>query len=181
MFSKMMAGMSKLAGMPKALLSSKDELDELDALDANGLPKNPSMPGQAPGQVPGAPPPAAPVVNVASNTAEQAANQSIGQMVGQRMEGLRDVASDPGGYAMGRIGSSFDNLRDATQNPAKYAADRISKAMSGELDVEDKLRAKSRARMQQFQSQAMQDYQAGQQGIQLPTGYFNSAQRGLMT
>ncbi len=169
MFSAMMAGMSKLAGMPKALLSSQDELE---GLDENGLPKNPGMPGEVP--------PVAPVVNVATNTADQAANQSIGQMVGQRMEGLRDIASDPGAYAMGRIGSSFDNLRSATQNPAKYAADRISKAMSGELEEEDKARARSRARMQQFQSQAMQDYQAGQQGVQLPTGYFNSAQRGLM-
>ena len=169
MFSAMMAGMSKLAGMPKALLSSQDELE---GLDENGLPKNPGMPGEVP--------PVAPVVNVATNTADQAANQSIGQMVGQRMEGLRDIASDPGAYAMGRIGSSFDNLRSATQNPAKYAADRISKAMSGELEEEDRARARSRARMQQFQSQARQDYQAGQQGVQLPTGYFNSAQRGLM-
>ncbi len=173
MFSAMMAGMSKLAGMPKALLSSQDELE---GLDENGLPINPPMPGQ----VPGAPPATAPVVNVATNTADQAAKQSIGKMVGQRMEGLRDIASDPGAYAMGRIGSSFDNLRSATQSPAKYAADRISKAMSGELEEEDKARARSRARMQQFQSQAMQDYQAGQQGVQLPTGYFNSAQRGLM-
>lgn len=181
MFSAMMAGMSKMAGMPKALLSSQDELE---GLDENGLPITPPMPGQLPGgmpgQVPGAPPPAAPVVNVATNTAEQAANPTLGQMVGQRMEGLRDIASDPGGYAMERIGSSFDNLKSATQNPAKYAADRISKAMSGELEEEDRARALSRARMQQFQSQAMQDYQAGQQGVQLPTGYFNSAQRGLM-
>jgi hypothetical protein len=168
MFSAMMAAMAGKAGFPNGLMGD----EEPDGLDENGLPKNPGMPGEVP-TVP-------PVVNVATNTAEQAANQSIGQMVGQRMEGLRDVASDPGAYAMGRIGSSFDNLRSATQNPAKYAADRISKAMSGELEEEDKARARSRARMQQFQSQAMQDYQAGQQGVQLPTGYFNSAQRGLM-
>ena len=168
MFSAMMAAMAGKAGFPNGLMGD----EEPDGLDENGLPKNPGMPGEVP--------PVAPVVNVATNTAEQAANQSIGQMVGQRMEGLRDIASDPGGYAMGRIGSSFDNLRSATQNPAKYAADRISKAMSGELEEEDKARARSRARMQQFQSQAMQDYQAGQQGVQLPTGYFNSAQRGLM-
>jgi hypothetical protein len=164
----MMAAMAGKAGFPNGLMGD----EEPDGLDENGLPKNPGMPGEVP--------PVAPVVNVATNTTEQAANQSIGQMVGQRMEGLRDIASDPGAYAMGRIGSSFDNLRSATQNPAKYAADRISKAMSGELEEEDKARARSRARMQQFQSQAMQDYQAGQQGVQLPTGYFNSAQRGLM-
>ena len=168
MFSKMMAAMAGKAGFPNGLMGD----EEPDGLDENGLPKNPGMPGEVP--------PVAPVVNVATNTAEQAANPTLGQMVGQRMEGLRDIASDHGAYAMGRIGSSFDNLRSATQNPAKYAADRISKAMSGELEEEDRARARSRARMQQFQSQAMQDYQAGQQGVQLPTGYFNSAQRGLM-
>ena len=180
MFSSMMAGMSKLAGMPKALLSSKDELD----LDENGLPINPPMPGQVPrgmpGQVPGAPPAASPVVNVAANSAEQAANQSIGQMVGQRMEGLRDIASDPGAYAMGRIGGAVDRVTSLAQDPVAYAEQRFRMALDGTLDEEERAAAKSRARMQQFQSQAMQDYQAGQQATQLPTGYFNSAQRGLM-
>ena len=173
MFSAMMAGMSKLAGMPKALLSSKDELE---GLDENGLPINPPMPGQ----VPGAPPAAAPVVNVATNTAEQAANPTIGQMVGQRMEGLRDIASDPGGYAMGRIGGAVDRVTSLAQDPLAYAEQRMRMALDGTLDEEERAAAKSRARMQQFQSQAMQDYQAGQRATQLPTGYFNSAQRGLM-
>ena len=164
MFSKMMAGMSKLAGMPKALLSSKDELE---GLDENGLPINPPMPGQVPGgmpgQVPGAPPAAAPVVNVATNTAEQAANPTLGQMVGQRMEGLRDI-----------------RVTSLAQDPLAYAEQRMRMALDGTLEEEERAAAKSRARMQQFQSQAMQDYQAGQQATQLPTGYFNSAQRGLM-
>jgi hypothetical protein len=169
MFSAMMAGMSKLAGMPKALLSSQDELE---GLDENGLPKNPGMPGEVP--------PVAPVVNVATNTADQAANQSIGQMVGQRMEGLRDIASDPGGYAMGRIGGAVDRVTSLAQDPLAYAEQRMRMALDGTLDEEERAAAKSRARMQQFQSQAMQDYQAGQRATQLPTGYFNSAQRGLM-
>ena len=169
MFSAMMAGMSKLAGMPKALLSSQDELE---GLDENGLPKNPGMPGEVP--------PVAPVVNVATNAAEQAANQSIGQMVGQRMEGLRDIASDPGAYAMGRIGGAVDRVTSLTQDPLAYAEQRMRMALDGTLDEEERAAAKSRARMQQFQSQAMQDYQAGQRATQLPTGYFNSAQRGLM-
>ena len=169
MFSAMIAGMSKLAGMPKALLSSQDELE---GLDENGLPKNPGMPGEVP-TVP-------PVVNVATNTAEQAADQSIGQMVGQRMEGLRDIASDPGGYAMGRIGGAVDRVTSLTQDPLAYAEQRMRMALDGTLDEEERAAAKSRARMQQFQSQAMQDYQAGQRATQLPTGYFNSAQRGLM-
>jgi hypothetical protein len=169
MFSAMMAGMSKLAGMPNALLSSQDELE---GLDENGLPKNPGMPGEVP--------PVAPVVNVATNTADQAANQSIGQMVGQRMEGLRDIASDPGGYAMGRIGGAVDRVTSLAQDPLAYAEQRMRMALDGTLDEEERAAAKSRARMQQFQSQAMQDYQAGQRATQLPTGYFNSAQRGLM-
>jgi hypothetical protein len=96
------------------------------------------------------------------------------------MEGLRDVASDPGAYAMGRIGGAVDRVTSLTQDPLAYAEQRMRMALDGTLDEEERAAAKSRARMQQFQSQAMQDYQAGQRATQLPTGYFNSAQRGLM-
>ena len=172
MFSKMMAAMAGKAGFPNGLVGD----EEVEGLDENGLPKNPGMPGQ----VPGAPPAAAPVVNVATNTAEQAANPTLGQMVGQRMEGLRDIASDPGAYAMGRIGGAVDRVTSLAQDPVAYAEQRFRMALDGTLDEEERAAAKSRARMQQFQSQAMQDYQAGQRATQLPTGYFNSAQRGLM-
>ncbi len=168
MFSSMMAAMAGKAGFPNGLMGD----EEPDGLDENGLPKNPGMPGEVP--------PVAPVVNVATNTADQAANQSIGQMVGQRMEGLRDIASDPGAYAMGRIGGAVDRVTSLTQDPLAYAEQRMRMALDGTLDEEERAAAKSRARMQQFQSQAMQDYQAGQRATQLPTGYFNSAQRGLM-
>lgn len=168
MFSSMMAAMAGKAGFPNGLMGD----EEPDGLDENGLPKNPGMPGEVP--------PVAPVVNVATNAAEQAANQSIGQMVGQRMEGLRDIASDPGAYAMGRIGGAVDRVTSLTQDPLAYAEQRMRMALDGTLDEEERAAAKSRARMQQFQSQAMQDYQAGQRATQLPTGYFNSAQRGLM-
>ena len=168
MFSKMMAAMAGKAGFPNGLVGD----EEPDGLDENGLPKNPGMPGEVP--------PVAPVVNVATNTAEQAANPTLGQMVGQRMEGLRDIASDPGAYAMGRIGGAVDRVTSLTQDPLAYAEQRMRMALDGTLDEEERAAAKSRARMQQFQSQAMQDYQAGQQATQLPTGYFNSAQRGLM-
>jgi len=164
----MMAAMAGKAGFPNGLMGD----EEPDGLDENGLPKNPGMPGEVP--------PVAPVVNVATNTAAQAANQSIGQMVGQRMEGLRDIASDPGAYAMGRIGGAVDRVTSLTQDPLAYAEQRMRMALDGTLDEEERAAAKSRARMQQFQSQAMQDYQAGQRATQLPTGYFNSAQRGLM-
>jgi hypothetical protein len=169
MFSAMMAGMSKLAGMPNALLSSQDELE---GLDENGLPKNPGMPGEVP--------PVAPVVNVATNTADQAANQSIGQMVGQRMEGLRDIASDPGGYAMGQIGSRLDGVRGLVQDPRKYAADRLAKAMNPITDAEEVKFKRAMARMRNFQAEGESQFAAGRQAVQLPTGYFNSAQRGLM-
>tara|TARA_R110000796_G_scaffold94340_1_gene199094 strand:- start:5015 stop:5521 length:507 start_codon:yes stop_codon:yes gene_type:complete len=168
MFSAMMAAMAGKAGFPNGLVGD----EEPDGLDENGLPKNPGMPGEVP--------PVAPVVNVATNTAEQAANPTLGQMVGQRMEGLRDIASDPGAYAMGRIGGAVDRVTSLTQDPLAYAEQRMRMALDGTLDEEERAAAKSRARMQQFQSQAMQDYQAGQRATQLPTGYFNSAQRGLM-
>lgn len=172
MFSSMMAAMAGKAGFPNGLIGD----EEPEGLDENGLPITPPMPGQ----VPGAPPPAAPVVNVATNTAEEIANPTLGQMVGQRMEGLRDIASDPGAYAMGRIGGAVDRVTSLAQDPLAYAEQRMRMALDGTLDAEERAAAKSRARMQQFQSQAMQDYQAGQQATQLPTGYFNSAQRGLM-
>ena len=168
MFSSMMAAMAGKAGFPNGLMGD----EEPDGLDENGLPKNPGMPGEVP--------PVPPVVNVATNTAEQAADQSLGQMVGQRMEGLRDIASDPGAYAMGRIGGAVDRVTSLAQDPLAYAEQRMRMALDGTLDEEERAAAKSRARMQQFQSQAMQDYQAGQRATQLPTGYFNSAQRGLM-
>lgn len=172
MFSSMMAAMAGKAGFPNGLIGD----EEPEGLDENGLPITPPMPGQ----VPGAPPPAAPVVNVATNTAEEIANPTLGQMVGQRMEGLRDIASDPGAYAMGRIGGAVDRVTSLAQDPVAYAEQRFRMALDGTLDEEERAAAKSRARMQQFQSQAMQDYQAGQRATQLPTGYFNSAQRGLM-
>ena len=172
MFSSMMAAMAGKAGFPNGLIGD----EEPEGLDENGLPITPPMPGQ----VPGAPPAAAPVVNVATNTAEEIANPTLGQMVGQRMEGLRDIASDPGAYAMGRIGGAVDRVTSLAQDPVAYAEQRMRMALDGTLDEEERAAAKSRARMQQFQSQAMQDYQAGQQATQLPTGYFNSAQRGLM-
>ena len=172
MFSKMMAAMAGKAGFPNGLVGD----EEVEGLDENGLPKNPGMPGQ----VPGAPPAASPVVNVAANSAEQAANQSIGQMVGQRMEGLRDIASDPGAYAMNQIGGSLDGVRGLVQDPKKYAADRFAKAMNPITDAEEVKFKRAMARMRNFQAEGESQFAAGRQAVQLPTGYFNSAQRGLM-
>ena len=178
MFSKMMAAMAGKAGFPNGLVGD----EEIEGLDENGLPINPPMPGQVPGAglQNSVPPPAAPVVNVATNTAEQAANQSIGQMVGQRMEGLRDIASDPGGYAMNQIGGSLDGVRGLVQDPKKYAADRFAKAMNPITDAEEVKFKRAMARMRNFQAEGESQFAAGRQAVQLPTGYFNSAQRGLM-
>ena len=130
MFSKMMAAMAGKAGFPNGLMGD----EEPDGLDENGLPKNPGMPGEVP--------PVAPVVNVATNTADQAANQSIGQMVGQRMEGLRDIASDPGAYAMGRIGGAVDRVTSLAQDPVAYAEQRFRMALDGTLDEEERAAAR---------------------------------------
>ena len=178
MFSAMMAAMAGKAGFPNGLVGD----EEIEGLDENGLPINPPMPGQVPGAglQNSVPPPAAPVVNVATNTAEQAANQSIGQMVGQRMEGLRDIASDPGAYAMGQIGSRLDGVRGLVQDPKKYAADRLAKAMNPITDAEEVKFKRAMARMRNFQAEGESQFAAGRQAVQLPTGYFNSAQRGLM-
>tara|TARA_R110000824_G_scaffold3214_1_gene14890 strand:- start:1027 stop:1563 length:537 start_codon:yes stop_codon:yes gene_type:complete len=178
MFNKMMAAIAGKAGFPNGLMGD----EEPEVLDENGLPINLPMPGQVPGAglQNSVPPPAAPVVNVATNTAEQAANQSIGQMVGQRMEGLRDIASDPGGYAMNQIGGSLDGVRGLVQDPKKYAADRFAKAMNPITDAEEVKFKRAMARMRNFQAEGESQFAAGRQAVQLPTGYFNSAQRGLM-
>ena len=180
MFSAMMAAMAGKAGFPNGLVGD----EEVEDLDENGFPINPPIPGQVPGgmpgQVPGAPPAASPVVNVATNTAEQAANPTLGQMVGQRMEGLRDIASDPGGYAMNQIGGSLDGVRGLVQDPKKYAADRFAKAMNPITDAEEVKFKRAMARMRNFQAEGESQFSAGRQAVQLPTGYFNSAQRGLM-
>jgi len=168
MFSKMMAAMAGKAGFPNGLVGD----EEVEGLDENGLPITPPMPGQVP-LVP-------PVVNVATNTAEQAANPTLGQMVGQRMEGLRDIASDPSGYAMNQIGGSLDGVRGLVQDPKKYAADRFAKAMNPITDAEEVKFKRAMARMRNFQAEGESQFAAGRQAVQLPTGYFNSAQRGLM-
>ena len=172
MFNKMMAAIAGSAGFPNGLIGD----EEPEVLDENGLPVNPQMPGQ----VPGAPPAAAPVVNVATNTAEEIANPTLGQMVGQRMEGLRDIASDPGGYAMNQIGGSLDGVRGLVQDPEKYAADRFAKALNPITDAEEVKFKRAMARMRNFQAEGESQFAAGRQAVQLPTGYFNSAQRGLM-
>jgi hypothetical protein len=168
MFSKMMAAMAGKAGFPNGLVGD----EEVEGLDENGLPITPPMPGQVP--------PVPPVVNVATNTAEEIANPSLGQMVGQRMEGLRDIASDPGGYAMNQIGGSLDGVRGLVQDPKKYAADRFAKAMNPITDAEEVKFKRAMARMRNFQAEGESQFAAGRQAVQLPTGYFNSAQRGLM-
>ena len=172
MFNKMMAAIAGSAGFPNGLIGD----EEPEGLDENGLPITPPMPGQ----VPGAPPAAAPVVNVATNTAEEIANPTLGQMVGQRMEGLRDIASDPGGYAMNQIGGSLDGVRGLVQDPKKYAADRFAKALNPITDAEEVKFKRAMARMRNFQAEGESQFAAGRQAVQLPTGYFNSAQRGLM-
>ena len=172
MFSSMMAAMAGKAGFPNGLIGD----EEPEGLDENGLPITPPMPGQ----VPGAPPAAAPVVNVATNTAEEIANPTLGQMVGQRMEGLRDIASDPGAYAMNQIGGSLDGVRGLVQDPKKYAADRFAKALNPITDAEEVKFKRAMARMRNFQAEGESQFAAGRQAVQLPTGYFNSAQRGLM-
>ncbi len=168
MFSKMMAAMAGKAGFPNGLVGD----EEVEGLDENGLPITPPMPGQVP--------PVPPVVNVATNTAEEIANPSLGQMVGQRMEGLRDIASDPSGYAMNQIGGSLDGVRGLVQDPKKYAADRFAKAMNPITDAEEVKFKRAMARMRNFQAEGESQFAAGRQAVQLPTGYFNSAQRGLM-
>jgi hypothetical protein len=96
------------------------------------------------------------------------------------MEGLRDIASDPGGYAMGQIGSRLDGVRGLVQDPRKYAADRLAKAMNPITDAEEVKFKRAMARMRNFQAEGESQFAAGRQAVQLPTGYFNSAQRGLM-
>lgn len=169
MFSKMMAVMAGKAGFPNGLMGDEEDLEK--TLDPSSVVRPGEMQlGRSPNSS----------VLDPSSVVRPGEMMSVGDLVGQRMEGLREIASDPGAYAMGRIGGAVDRVTSLAQDPVAYAEQRFRMALDGTLDEEERAAAKSRARMQQFQSQAMQDYQAGQRATQLPTGYFNSAQRGLM-
>jgi hypothetical protein len=47
-------------------------------------------------------------------------------------------------------------------------------------DAEEVKFKRAMARMRNFQAEGDSQFSAGRQAVQLPTGYFNSAQRGLM-
>ena len=152
MFSKMMAAASAAAGLPDALLTVANKMDEDDE-QANELDP--------------------------SSVARPAEAMSIGELVNQRAQQVGDVFRNPGEYLMGAVQPQIDALRDSIRDPAEYAEMRLQMALDGRLDEQEAARARRMREMQAFQQQGLSNYSSGQRATQLPTGYFNDAQRGL--
>jgi hypothetical protein len=107
----------------------------------------------------------------------------LGDSFNSTREGFDKVGeafSNPGAYAMQTVQPGIDAVRGLVQDPAAYAEQRIRMAMNGELDPSESEFAKRDARMQAFMDQSLSDYDSAERAVQLPTGYFNTAQRGLM-
>jgi|DEB0MinimDraft_6_1074348.scaffolds.fasta_scaffold65026_2 hypothetical protein len=152
MFSKMMAAASAAAGLPDALLTVANKMDEDDE-QANELdPSSVVRPAEA---------------------------MSIGELVNQRAQQAGEVFRNPGEYLMGAVQPQIDALRDSIRDPAEYAEMRLQMALDGRLDAQEAARARRMREMQAFQQQGLSNYSSGQRATQLPTGYFNDAQRGL--
>ena len=152
MFRNMMAAASADAGLPDALLTVANKMDEDDE-QANELDP--------------------------SSVARPAEAMSIGELVNQRAQQVGDVFRNPGEYLMGAVQPQIDALRDSIRDPAEYAEMRLQMALDGRLDEQEAARARRMREMQAFQQQGLSNYSSGQRATQLPTGYFNDAQRGL--
>jgi hypothetical protein len=81
---------------------------------------------------------------------------------------------------MNTVQPSFDSLTSLVQDPAAYAEQRMRMALDGSLEKERIANARSRQRAQAFMNQGLSDYGSAERAVQLPTGYFNDAQRGLI-
>jgi len=115
----------------------------------------------------------------ANSVVKEDQNMSLGELVNQRAQQAGDVFRNPGEYLMGAVQPQIDALRDSIKDPAEYAEMRLQMAMDGRLDEQEAARARRLREMQAFQQQGLSNYSAGQRATQLPTGYFNDAQRGL--
>tara|TARA_B100001093_G_scaffold513761_1_gene586343 strand:+ start:294 stop:716 length:423 start_codon:yes stop_codon:yes gene_type:complete len=102
------------------------------------------------------------------------------ELLGNKVENITNAVSNPGEYVMNTVQPKFDSLTSLVQDPAAYAEQRIRMAMDGSLEDEEIAGAKRDQRMQAFMNQGLSDYGAAERAVQLPTGYFNTAQRGLI-
>ena len=109
------------------------------------------------------------------------------ELLGDSFKGVREgfdkvgeAFSNPGAYAMQTVQPSIDAVRGLVQDPAAYAEKRIRMAMDGSLEEEEIARVKRDQRIESFMNQSLSDYGSAERAVQLPTGYFNDAQRGLI-
>jgi len=114
-------------------------------------------------------------------------DKTMRELLGDSFKGAREgfdkvgeAFSNPGAYAMQTVQPSIDAVRGLVQDPAVYAEQRIRMAMNGELDPSESEFARRNARIQAFMNKGLSDYGAAERAVQLPTGYFNTAQRGLI-
>lgn len=114
-------------------------------------------------------------------------DKTMRELLGDSFQGTRagfdkvgEAFSNPGAYAMQTVQPSIDAVRGLVQDPAKYASDRLASALDGETDADEKRFQQRMANMRAFQAAGQSEFDAMNQSVQLPTGYFNSAQRGLI-
>ena len=171
MFSKMMSTMAGRVGAPMGLLTEEEELAK--ELDPNSVVR----PGEM--QMMSSPTFAESKQLDPNSVVRENEAMSLGELVNQRTQQVGDVFRNPGEYLMGAVQPQIDALRDSIKDPAEYAEMRLQMAMDGRLDEQEAARARRLREMQAFQQQGLSNYSAGQRATQLPTGYFNDAQRGL--
>lgn len=171
MFSTMMATMAGKVGAPMGLLTEEEELAK--QLDPNSVVR----PGEM--QLMSSPTFAELKQQDPNSVVRENEAMSLRELVNQRAQQAGDAFRSPGEYLMGQVQPRIDALRDSLRDPAEYAEMRLQMAMDGRLDREEAERARRLREMQAFQQQGLSNYLSGQRATQLPTGYFNNAQRGL--
>lgn len=107
-------------------------------------------------------------------------DKTMRELLGERVDEIGSALSNPGEYVMNTVQPSFDSLTSLVQDPAAYAEQRMRMALDGSLEKERIANARSRQRAQAFMNQGLSDYGSAERAVQLPTGYFNDAQRGLI-
>jgi len=107
-------------------------------------------------------------------------DKTMRELLGERVDEIGSALSNPGEYVMNTVQPSFDSLTSLAQDPAAYAEQRMRMALDGSLEKERIANARRRQRAQAFMDQGLSDYGSAELAVQLPTGYFNDAQRGLI-
>lgn len=111
---------------------------------------------------------------------------TLGQLINTAVQNTQDslsqtsnVLTDPQALLAG-LTQSFQGMTDLAGNPNEYFQKQIAGMLQNGLDGNAAERRR-RARDQSFMQQGQQDYMAGMQAVQIPTGGFiGGPNRGLI-